>query len=57
LHPDHDLPRAARLGSVVTMLITLLIVLRIDPGARHELRDSLRIPAESLHGRIQEVGT
>lgn len=36
----------AGLGSVVTMLITFLIVLRIDPGARQELRDSLRIPAD-----------
>jgi putative membrane protein len=36
----------AGLGSVVAMLITFLIVLRIDPGARRELRDSLRIPAD-----------
>lgn len=36
----------AGLGSIVTMLITFLFVLRIDPGARHELRDSLRIPPD-----------
>ncbi|HYU33514.1 MAG TPA: DUF2238 domain-containing protein [Thermoanaerobaculia bacterium] len=36
----------AGLGSIVTMLITFLIVLRIDPGALRELRDSLRIPAD-----------
>ena len=35
----------AGLGSILTMLITFLIVLRIDPDARRELRDSLRIPA------------
>lgn len=35
----------AGLGSIITMLITFLIVLRIDPDARLELRDSLRIPA------------
>ncbi len=36
----------AGLGSVVAMLITFLIVLRIDPEAGDELRDSLRIPAD-----------
>jgi putative membrane protein len=36
----------AGLGSVVAMLITFLIVLRIDPDAPRELRDSLRIPAD-----------
>ncbi len=36
----------AGLGSIVAMLITFLIVLRIDPDARRELRDSLRIPAD-----------
>jgi putative membrane protein len=36
----------AGLGSVVAMLITFLIVLRIDPDARRDLRESLRIPAD-----------
>lgn len=35
----------AGIGSILAMLITFLIVLRIDPDARGELRDSLRIPA------------
>jgi len=36
----------AGLGSVVAMLIAFGFVLRIDPGAWRELRDSLRIPAD-----------
>jgi putative membrane protein len=36
----------AGLGSVVAMLVTFLIVLRIDAGALEELRDSLRIPPD-----------
>jgi putative membrane protein len=36
----------AGLGSVIAMLVTLGFVLRIDPDARRDLRDSLRIPAD-----------
>lgn len=45
----------AGLGSVITMLITFLFVLRIDPGARRELRDSLRIPADDQPIGEQQV--
>lgn len=33
-------------GSLVAMLMTFLIVLRLDPNARRELRESLRIPPD-----------
>ena len=36
----------AGLGSIVAMAVTLVLVLRIDPGARGELRESFRIPAD-----------
>jgi putative membrane protein len=36
----------AGLGSIVAMLVTLAFVLRIDPDARKELRESLRIPPD-----------
>lgn len=45
----------AGLGSVIAMLITFLIVLRIDPDARRELRDSLRIPADDQPIGEQQV--
>ena len=36
----------AGLGAIVAMIVTFLIVLRIDPEATKELRESLRIPAD-----------
>jgi len=36
----------AAVGAIVAMLVTLAFVLRIDPDARRELRDSLRIPPD-----------
>lgn len=45
----------AGLGSIVAMLITFLIVLRIDPDAPGELRDSLRIPADDQPIGEQQV--
>jgi putative membrane protein len=45
----------AGLGSILTMLITFLFVLRIDPDARHELRDSLSIPADDQPIGEQQV--
>jgi putative membrane protein len=45
----------AGLGSIITMLITFLFVLRIDPDARRELRDSLRIPADDQPIGEQQV--
>ncbi len=36
----------AGLGSIIAMAVTFLIVLRIDPDAREDLRQSLRIPPD-----------
>lgn len=45
----------AGLGSVITMLITFLFVLQIDPAARRELRESLSIPADDQPIGEQQV--
>jgi putative membrane protein len=45
----------AGLGSIIAMLITFLVVLRIDPDARRELRDSLSIPADDQPIGEQQV--
>ncbi|HEX3128700.1 MAG TPA: DUF2238 domain-containing protein [Thermoanaerobaculia bacterium] len=45
----------AGLGSVIAMLITFLFVLLIDPDARRELRDSLRIPPDDQPIGEQQV--
>ena len=47
----------AGLGSIVAMAVTLVLVLRIDPGARGELRESFRIPADDRPiGEQQLIG-
>jgi len=45
----------AGLGAVVAMLVTFLVVLRIDADALRELRESLRIPADDAPIGEQQV--